>query len=148
MAQSLSRVLIHIVFSTSGREKIITDDIKTRLHSYIAKLLKDKNSLALRIGGTSDHIHIACTLPRTISQSELIKHIKANSSKWLTNCIGCRFAWQKGYGIFSIGESQLPQLSNYIDNQTQHHRKITFKEEFQVLLKKYKISYEEAYVWD
>ncbi len=106
------------------------------------------NSHAYRVGGTDDHVHIACTLPRTLSQSELVKKIKTSSSKWIKEQGVNKFFWQNGYGSFSIGQSQLSQLLNYIDNQVEHHRRRTFQEEYRELLKKYDIDYDESYVWD
>ena len=84
MAQSLSRVILHIIFSTKNRESTINEDLRPRLHAYVATILRDEKSIAFSVGGTADHIHIACTLPRTISQSDLIKKLKVASSKWMS----------------------------------------------------------------
>jgi len=100
------------------------------------------------IGGTKDHIHIACTLPRTINQSDFLKKLKATSSQWMKEQGVKSFFWQKGYGAFSIGQSQLFQLMSYINNQEEHHKKFSFQEEYRELLNKYGIDYDEPYVWD
>ena len=148
MAQSLSRVIIHVVFSTKNRKPLLNNEIRSRVHAYLATLIRDMNSYAYRIGGTEDHVHIACTLPRTISQSIFLGKIKTSSSKWIKEQGVKEFFWQNGYGSFSIGQSQLPQLLSYIDHQMEHHKKMPFKEEYRELLKKYEIDYDESYVWD
>jgi REP element-mobilizing transposase RayT len=105
---------------------------------------------AFRVGGTADHIHIACTLPRTLTVSNLLEGIKKSSSSWLKqqNGIPSCFAWQSGYGVFSVGESQLPTLLRYIDNQKEHHRTRSFKEEYLEFLKRYGVDYDEKYLWN
>ena len=148
MPQSLSNVIIHIVFSTKQRTPYINDDIRSRFHAYLSKIIRDMKSHAYRVGGTKDHIHIACSLPRTITQSDFLRKIKSTSSKWIKKQGIENFYWQNGYGVFSIGQSQLNHLLKYIDNQIEHHHKKTFQEEFRELLKKYKIDYDETYVWD
>lgn len=148
MAQSLSRVIIHVVFSTKKRAPFINNDIHSHLHAYLATIIRDMDSFAYRVGGTNDHVHIACTLPRTLSQSDFVKNLKITSSTWIKEQGINKFYWQNGYGIFSIGQSQLSQLLHYIDNQIGHHKKMTFQEEYREFLKKYEIDYDEAYVWD
>ena len=147
MAQSLSNVIIHIIFSTKNREKTILENYKNKLHAYIATIIRDMGGNAFRIGGTEDHIHIACSLPRTITQSNFMQKIKGASSNWC-NKNNLNNHWQGGFGIFSISASHLPNLLNYIDTQEEHHKKISFKDEFRLFLKKYHIDYDEKYVWD
>ncbi len=147
MAQSLSNVIIHIVFSTKNREKRILENHKNELHAYIATIIRDMGGNAFRVGGTDDHIHIASSLPRTITQSDFIKKIKGASSNWC-NQKNLNINWQGGFGIFSISASHLSTLLNYIDTQEEHHKKISFKDEFRLFLKKYNIDYNEKYVWD
>ncbi len=148
MAQSLSRVILHIVFSTKGRAPLINNAIRPKLHAYIAAVTRSLGSQAFRVGGTEDHVHIACTLPRTLNQGDLLKKIKTSSSKWAKEQGINSFYWQDGYGVFSIGQSQLPQLLQNIDNQEEHHRKKGFKQEYKDFLDKYDIEYNENYVWD
>jgi putative transposase len=106
-------------------------------------------SHAYRIGGMPDHVHIACTLPRTVALSTLLEEVKKSSSKWIKErdrrCAG--FAWQGGYGAFSLGQSQLDTVIQYIERQEEHHAKKTFKEEFVEFLRRYKVDYDERYVW-
>jgi len=101
-------------------------------------------------GGTEDHVHIACSLPRTLTQSKLLEETKRASSIWMKQQEGGprNFSWQSGYGIFSLGQSQLPTLIQYIDNQEEHHRRKSFKEELLELLDKYDVVYDEKYLWD
>ncbi len=111
---------------------MISDEFEKELYAYLATSIRDHGSNAYRIGGTQNHIHIACTLPRTMTVSQLLKEIKASSSKWMKQksrrCAD--FTWQAGYGVFSLGQSQLPALIKYIEKQKEHHKKKTYKEEF------------------
>ena len=107
-------------------------------------------SEAYRVGGTNDHVHVACTLPRTVTTAKLLEEIKKSSSVWMKKQPDGHpaFAWQAGYGVFSLGQSQLPALIDYIDRQHEHHRTKTFQEEFVDFLDKYGIEYDEKYLWD
>ena len=120
------------------------------LHAYIATICRNHQSEAFRVGGTENHIHIACTLPRTITVSKLLEEIKKSSSSWIkTKDAQCKnFSWQAGYGAFSLGQSQLGKLVHYIDSQKEHHQRKTFQEELKELLDKYHIEYDEKYLWD
>ena len=150
MAQSLVKVVLHIVFSTKNREHWIEDSIRSGLHAYLAGACRAVSSEAYRVGGTDNHVHIACTLPRTLTVSKLLEEIKKSSSAWVKKQDDKfrSFAWQAGYGVFSVGESQVPVLLRYIDNQQEHHRSSTFEEEFLNLLNRYGIKYDERYLWD
>lgn len=150
MAQSLSKILLHVVFITKNRARLIIDEFEKELHAYLAATCRAHGSQAYRVGGTSNHIHIACTLPRTITISKLLEEIKKSSSKWMKqNSPRCSlFSWQSGYSVFSLGQSQLNTLIKYIDMQKKHHTKKSFKEELLDLLKKYDIEYDERYLWD
>ena len=148
MPQSLSKVVMHIIFSTKNRVAFLNDDIRLQTHAYIATVLRDMKSYVYRVGGTENHIHIACTLPRTFSQSDFLNKIKNSSSKWLKSEAIPDFYWQSGFGVFSVSQSQVDVLVNYIDNQMEHHKVKTFKEEFREFLEKYQIEYDEKYVWD
>ena len=150
MPQSLSQVLLHIVFSTKNREPWISEPLQPRLHAYLAGACRAMKSEALRVGGTDNHVHIACTLPRTLTVSRLLEEIKKSSSQWVKNQDdgNRQFAWQGGYGAFSLGQSQLPALVRYIDNQREHHRIRSFDDELRELLEKYGVAYDERYLWD
>ena len=118
MPQSLSKILLHIVFSTKNRIDMISPDIMQGLHAYLAGACRVHGSNAYRVGGTENHIHIACTLPRTLTVSKLLEEIKKSSSIWIKDQDqGCKeFTWQAGYGAFSLGQSQLDMLISYIDS--------------------------------
>ena len=150
MPQSLSQVILHIVFSTKERRLWLDPEIRPRMHAYLATVCRDCGCEAYRVGGAADHVHIAARLARTISQSELLEKIKKTSSAWIKRQ-GSQyggFCWQGGYGDFSIGWSQLEELLRYIDRQEQHHRTKTFQEEYRDLLRKNHVEFDEKYVWD
>lgn len=149
MPQSLSKVLVHLIFSTKHREALIGPDIRTRLHGYLVGILDNLKSPSLQTGGVADHVHILFALGRTISQAELVEEVKKSSSKWMkADGRVTGFSWQAGYGAFSIGESQADNVIRYIQNQEEHHRKVTFQDEFRRFLERYKVAYDERYVWD
>lgn len=150
MPQSLSSVLVHLIFSTKNREPVITREIEKELHPYIASIFKELKSPSLTIDGTADHLHILFSLARVIKIADLVEEVKTGSSKWIkTKGREFRnFHWQKGYGAFSIGQSQLPTVKRYIARQKIHHQRITFKDEYRKFLKSYGIDYDERYVWD
>ena len=149
MPQSLSKVLVHLIFSTKNREPLIGPDIRPRLHGYLVGILDKLKSPSLQTGGVADHIHILLALGRTISQAELVEEVKKSSSKWMKSDGGVAgFSWQAGYGAFSIGESQADTVIHYIQNQEEHHRKVTFQDEFRKFLERYRVAYDERYVWD
>ncbi len=149
MPQSLSKILVHLVFSTKHREPLIPVIIRPRLHAYIAGILDNLNSPSLQTGGVADHVHILCALSRTISPAELLEEVKKSSSKWMKADGGVpAFSWQAGYGAFSIGESQADDVIHYIRNQEEHHRKVTFQDEFRRFLNRYRVAYDERHVWD
>lgn len=150
MPQSLSSVLVHLIFSTKNREPFITRAIEKELHPYIASIFRELKSPSLTIDGTADHLHILFSLARVIKIADLVEEVKTGSSKWIkTKGRGFRnFHWQKGYGAFSIGQSQVPTVKRYIARQKIHHQRITFKDEYRQFLKSYGIDYDERYVWD
>ncbi len=150
MAQSLSNVLLHLVFSTKNRRPWIDAQIESEMHAYLASVCKSLGCPAQKVGGVEDHVHVLCLLSRTIEISDLLGKIKANSSRWIkTKGPGySEFSWQNGYGAFSIGQSQLEAAKEYIANQREHHRGRSFQEEYRALLEKYRVEYDERYVWD
>jgi putative transposase len=151
MPQSLSLVIVHLVFSTKDRAPLISKEMRPRLHAYMAEVARSLGCIAYRVGGVADHVHLALTLPRTLTQSDLVKELKTTSNHWLEKqdrATYSDFSWQRGYGLFSIGKSQLTDLVSYIEDQESHHAKRTFQDEFRVMLNKYGVEYDEAYVWD
>jgi putative transposase len=148
--QSLSKVILHIVFSTKARHPWLEQSIRPRIHGYLATVCRDLGAEVSAVGGVADHVHIIATLPRSISQAELIERIKKASSKWI-KAADARyrgFFWQRGYSAFSVSPSQLPDVLKYVETQEEHHRKRTFEDEYRDLLRKHGVSFVEEYVWD
>ncbi|HQU45839.1 MAG TPA: IS200/IS605 family transposase [Pirellulales bacterium] len=151
MPQSLSDVLIHIVFSTKNRAPFLkSPELRERLEAYIVGTLTNLDCHSIITGSVEDHIHILCHLSRTMTIAQLVKEIKASSSAWVKEQDRRLddFYWQAGYGAFSVSRSNVEQVRQYIANQEEHHRTRTFQEEFRLLLKRHGIEYDERYVWD
>jgi putative transposase len=151
MPQSLARILVHTVFSTKERRPFLSDkSLRDELHHYHGGILANHDCQPLLVGGVEDHVHILSTLARTCQAAEMVKEVKRGSSLWLkTRSPDLKdFAWQNGYGVFSIGFSQVEAVKGYIAGQESHHRKVTFQDEFRKFLERYKIAYDERYVWD
>ncbi len=146
MSHSYAQNHIHLVFSTKGRRKIISKTFQQRLWPYMAAICKNHKMLAFAIGGMEDHVHILFRLPPTITLVKAVALIKSNSSKWMRGQ-GVKFAWQEGYGAFSVSSSNIPIVIKYIDTQEFHHRKATFEQEFLVLLKKHGIAFDAEHVF-
>jgi len=148
MSQSFVQFCSHIVFHTKNNEKLIREEIRDELYSYIGGILKNYRSIPFQIGGTSDHVHLLCTLPKTMALADLVEEIKRSSSKWIKSkgsdylC----FYWQDGYGGFSVGWSQIEEVKEYIRNQKAHHEKISFIDEYKRLLNENGIDYDEKYL--
>jgi len=150
MPQSLSLILVHLVFSTKDRLPFIGASVRDGLHAFLAGVARTAGCECFRVGGTTDHVHVAVRLSRTLTVAQLIEDLKTTSSKWMKQQsakLGA-FAWQRGYGAFSVGTGDQQALLEYIDNQEEHHRTRTFQEEYRAFLNKYGISYDEHYVWD
>lgn len=150
MPQSLAQILAHLVFSTKNREAVIGDDIRDELRAYIGGIVENHKGTLLSAGSVADHIHLLIAMPRTCAPADLVQEIKTGSSKWLKTKAEryVQFHWQSGYGIFSVSPSHRAALERYIADQAEHHRVVTFQEEYRRLLKKYGIQYDERYVWD
>ncbi len=147
MANSLTKLLVHVTFSTRNREPSIPQELEPRLYSFIGGICRTKHSPLLTMNGTQDHVHLLISLDKNITLSNLLLHIKRDSSKWMkarTN----RFNWQDGYFGFSIGESGVDALTRYIAKQKPHHKKLTFKEEVEALLAKYRMEYDPHEIWN
>ncbi len=150
MSHSIVKILVHIVFSTKNRADLITPEIENELFRYIHGIVENNKSKLIIAGGMPNHIHLLVSLPKKIDVPELIGDIKRDSSSWIKKQ-GTEFQnfyWQKGYGAFSIGQSQVAIVTRYIKNQKEHHKKRVFEDEFRALLKKYEIEYDERYLWD
>jgi REP element-mobilizing transposase RayT len=151
MSSTLSNLTYHIVFSTKYREPLITQDLREELYSYIGGVVRSKRGVLLRVGGVADHLHLVTRLRPDIALSDMMRLVKANSSKWINereSRSGAHFAWQSGYGAFTVSPSQLPALIDYVDHQEDHHRARTFQDEFVAILKKHGVEYDEQYLFD
>jgi putative transposase len=150
MPQSLSLVVVHVIFSTKERRPFLDDTARPKLHAYLATVSRNAGCEAYRVGGVADHVHLAIRLSRTITIADLVETLKTSSSKWAKTQSPdlTAFSWQRGYGCFSVGPTDLDALCAYIDNQEEHHKTRTFQDEFRMFLKKYGVAYDEAYVWD
>lgn len=150
MPQSLSKNTLHLVFSTKNRHPFISDEVRPELHAYIATVLKNLKSPAITINSVDDHIHILFILHPTVSLSSAIEDIKKSSSKWIKQKSTplSKFSWQSGYGAFAVSESNIDQVTTYIENQQDHHRTKSFQEELRMILTKHHIAFDERYLWD
>ena len=150
MAHTFTNLLAHIIFSTKDRAPFIDAELKPELLAYLGGMVREVNGQAYGINGTADHVHLLVSLPPTIALSEAMKVLKANSSRWVSEKWRARkaFGWQTGYGAFSVSKSNAPDVLKYIADQEEHHRKVTFKEEFIAFLKKHGIEYDERYIWE
>ena len=150
MPQSLSLVIVHVIFSTKERRPFLVPDTRPKIHAYLATVARNADCEAYRVGGVADHVHLAIRLSRSITIAKLVETLKTTSSKWLkTQSPDLKtFSWQRGYGCFSAGPKDLNSLCAYIDQQEKHHRTRTFQEEFRMFLKKYGVEHDEAYMWD
>jgi len=140
--------LMHCIFSTKTRYPFIDSDLESRLCPYIGGIARENRMKALAIGGTTDHVHALLSLPGMVSFAKAVQLIKGGSSKWINDSFSKpqKFAWQEGYGAFSVSASQVAKTVAYINNQKEHHRKRTLREEFLELLEKHGIDYDQRYV--
>ncbi|HEX8890775.1 MAG TPA: IS200/IS605 family transposase [Pyrinomonadaceae bacterium] len=149
MAHTYTNLLTHIIFSTKDRTPLIDAELKPKLFSYMGGIIREMRGTALIINGITDHLHLLVGLPPTISMSEAMRVLKTNSSKWVHEMSKMRqtFGWQSGYGAFSVSQSNALAVSEYIAHQEEHHRRVSFQEEFVSFLKKHGIEYDERFIW-
>ena len=140
----------HCVFSTKERRPLITPSLQERLWPYLGGIAREHKMSAIEIGGVADHVHMLLSLPSSMAIPKGLQLIKGGSSKWVHDTFPEHrlFGWQVKYGSFSVSVSQLDKITEYIRNQAEHHKKMSFKEEFVALLKKHRIQYDERYLWD
>ena len=150
MAHTFTNLLTHIVFSTKDRQPWLNAEIKPRLFAYLGGIFRELDAKALTINGPADHVHILASLPAKTALSEIMRTVKANSSGWVHETFPAAgaFAWQMGYGAFSVSQSNIEVVRAYIENQEAHHRRMTFQEEYVALLKKHDIEYDARYLWE
>ncbi len=148
MPQTLSLNLVHIIFSTKGRSPMIRDEIAANLHAYLAATARKLGCECFRVGGVADHVHLAVRLAPTKTSADVVSEVKTASSKWMKTQGVADFAWQRGYGVFSVSPADLDALTRYIDTQRTHHAKRSFQDEMRAFFEKYHVSFDERYVWD
>lgn len=150
MAQTIFDMIVHVVFSTKSRAKLIDPKIEEELFAYIGGIGNAYGSKLICANGTSDHVHLLVSLNKNILVPYLIGKIKRDSSKWIkTKAVKySKFGWQDGYAAFSVGHTQIDAVKKYIRNQKEHHRQSLFEDEMRKFFRKYEISYDEEYVWD
>jgi REP element-mobilizing transposase RayT len=149
MANTYTSLHYHLTFSTKNREPSIVAEIENRVWAYIGGIARHHKMIALEVGGIEDHVHALVMAPPTFSPSQIAQYLKGESSKWIHEEFPKLrlFEWQEGYGGFTVSRSQIPDVIAYIQNQREHHRKKTFKEEYLELLKKHDVDYDERYLW-
>ncbi len=149
MSRTFTNLLTHLIFSTKQREPFIDPGIRPELYAYMGGLTNELKGKAYGINGDDDHVHMLVSLPPVVSISEALRFIKSNSSGWMHDKWPRKpFAWQPGYGAFSVSKSNVPGVLEYIANQEAHHRRITFQEEYRSFLRKHGIEFDERYLWD
>ena len=137
MPSSYCHIAMHIVFSTRNRMRWLKGDLKTEMHHYMIGIISNLNGTSIQIGGTEDHVHILCLMPKDLSLVEFMTKLKANSSKWFRQHSKLYFHWQDGYAAFSVSKSQIPSLVTYIKGQEEHHKHHSCEAEFEALLQKH-----------
>ncbi|MFN0138007.1 MAG: IS200/IS605 family transposase [Phycisphaerae bacterium] len=150
MASTLTRILLHVTFSTKQRAALIPAQTEPDLYAYIGGICRRMESPLLAINGTADHVHMLVSLAKTVALSDLMLHVKRDSSKWMKekHAVLAGFGWQDGYFGFSIGESGVAKLREYIAGQKEHHKRVDFKDEVRTFLRRYGIEWDERYIWD
>ena len=150
MPMSLFQVYAHLTFRTRDRIRWLEDSVRERVHGYLAATGRDMGAPFVVVGGPDDHVHMLLLLPKQKPPVDLVAHVKRESSKFVKT-LGRGFgdfAWQRGYGMFSVGPSHIGAVESYIRGQEEHHRRVSFQDEFRAFLKKYDVAYDERYVWD
>jgi putative transposase len=150
MAQTLTNLLTHVIFSTKDRLPLIARSLKPDLLAYIGGIVRELGGKLLAANGTADHVHLLLRLPPTAALADALRVVKTNSSRWVheTNKGHRKFRWQAGYAAFSVSESNVPEVTRYIGAQEGHHRRISFREELVAFLKKHGVEYDERYIWE
>ncbi|HEY3415427.1 MAG TPA: transposase [Armatimonadota bacterium] len=149
MAGSYASLYYHLVFSTKDRLPLITPDVAPRIYEYMGGIIRSQGGISLRIGGTADHAHVLTTIDKTLAIADCLRDLKCNTTNWIKETFPWlqSFAWQEGYGAFTISVSGLNRVKAYIDGQTEHHRTVTFQEEFLDFLHRHNIPYDPRYIW-
>jgi REP element-mobilizing transposase RayT len=150
MPQSLARLHIHLIFSTKNREPVLHDAVRDSLHRYLAVVLQNMDCPPVLVNSVADHVHVLFELARTVAVCDAVEEVKKASSKWIKTQGPefALFAWQAGYGVFAVSESNAAVVREYIAGQQEHHRKKSFQDEYRVFLERHRVAFDERYVWD
>ena len=150
MSQSLSRNIVHLVFSTKNREPLLRADVRPDLHRYLGGILRQLESPAIVMNSVDDHIHILFVLSKNHALKKVVEEVKKGSSKWIKTKgeAFAAFYWQAGYGAFSVSQSNVAKVRLYIENQENHHKTIGFQDELRAFLRKHQIDFDEKFLWD
>ena len=150
MPHTYTNLLTHVIFSTKDRRPDLHDDIRPRVFAYMGGIVRELRGTALAINGPADHVHTLLALPANVALSDAIRVVKTNSSRWVHEQWPQRrsFAWQSGYGAFSVSRSNVEEVERYIASQEEHHRTVSFQDEFLVFLKRHGVAYDPRYVWE
>ena len=148
MSHTSGNILLHFIFSTHGRRPLIKSAFRDDLFAYLGGVIREMQGAALIINGAADHVHMLVRIRPVHSAAEIARVVKANSSRWVREKWSREFAWQTGYGVFSVSESNVEAVTKYIAGQEEHHKKHSFQEEFVAFLKKNNVAYDEKYIWD
>ena len=147
MSHTSGNILLHLIFSTAERRALIAPTFRDDLFAYVGGIVRGMRGTALIVNGTADHVHMLVRIRPAQSAAEVARVVKANSSGWVREKWSRNFAWQTGYGVFSVSESNVAAVTKYIANQEEHHKKHSFQEEFVAFLKKNNVAYDEKYIW-
>ena len=151
MGHTYTKLLYHVVYSTKERRPLLHADWQENLNCYMSPIVDEMRGHLVRAGGVADHLHLLFRLTATVAVSKAVGVIKASTSKWINDefyPVNRGFAWQEGYGAFSVSESNVPDVIGYIDRQDEHHRKRSFQDEFREILRRHEIEFDERYIWD
>jgi putative transposase len=148
--QSFGSLYFHLIFSTKHRAPMLVGDVPERLYAYIGGILRDEKGVLVAAGGMPDHVHLLVSLGRESSMSDALRQIKGSSSSWIHETFPdlSGFAWQVGYAAFSVSYSQIDSVKQYLATQAEHHRTVSFQDEFRTFLRKHDLAFDERYVWD
>lgn len=148
LSHTSGNILLHFIWSTQGRRALIERAFRPDLFAYLGGIIREMQGTALIVNGTADHVHLLIRVRPAQSAAEIARVVKANSSKWVRTKWNREFAWQTGYGVFSVSESNVAEVVQYIASQEEHHKTHSFQEEFLAFLKKNNVTYDERYIWD
>lgn len=149
MSHAFANVLVHLIFATKDRLPLITGEIRSELHAYVGGMVREAGGIALIVNGTANHVHILAKVPTNVSLAECMRDMKANSSRWVHEKWPHHrdFAWQTGYGAFSVSRSKVDAVAQYIAAQEEHHKKVPFEQEFLAFLRKNGVEYDPKFLW-